>query len=732
MKRGTFLPPTDLSEFLTTKRLMEAWYLLASDDVAVLVDTVKPRIYRVFTFGRFGTLQQLIYDTCGAEQDHGFYGIVPVYRVGDNVFYPFMHRQKDFTDNAPERIEFDPKKNRLRMQGIQCYDDGFAPGGKIDWTVTLKGTKLTVDIDFPHNADSCELSANLYPLYTDYQNASAKQAKPVEYFTYGFLGIHQPRFEQSMGKLLTLTDRQGQMPGLKITAREGECRLISHADSERSNAFRLNAIVQSKATRQRVDLDFLQNPVTVRCRPYYIADQSTQIQIASREKPTVTVDGKPLTVRAKGKGVFVVTPTLKTGKHTLLAETKAGRSKRTLCALGAPDDALIRMGQAVAQLPWKNGPMKDLMPYFYYYDPLEPAGRGETADNAGSFGSHSLRAITILIAVAMLNNDRRYVERAYKSLQAVVRKSHQFDDGDLLFPHEFDLNGKPYLLNSTRPSDLGLMVRALRYTYHGFQHLGDQRKARACLELAYRYAHTLTKMQQPDGSFFPRYFYPTLNPNAAEPMGTVNNWAIQIWELANLYESVDREKAQVLRDVCIRHADFLLDKNPSLLRITGGGEDPPNYMDGLSSSALFLMIKFLQTNDPKYKQYAHECFMMGALTTTIFIDQPQNFFCANSPWLPLYYNQPDLPSKGGMHALTMIDAGLFLKKYLDDDFALYVASFNFANRLIDCVMPNGAIYGMTVEAPNVYYRRQDAGETLDFGCVGIYGHHYARSLLHRK
>jgi hypothetical protein len=80
-----------------------------------------------------------------------------------------------------------------------------------------------------------------------------------------------------------------------------------------------------------------------------------------------------------------------------------------------------------------------------------------------------------------------------------------------------------------------------------------------------------------------------------------------------------------------------------------------------------------------------------------------------------------------MHDLTMIDAGLFLKKYLDYDFGLHVAAYNFADRQVESILPNGAIYGMIVEAPNYSYRREDAGETLDYGCVGIYGMWYAQN-----
>ncbi len=726
MKQENYLPATDLSENLTTRKLMEAWYILAGDGVAVLVDTVKPRIYRVFTFGRFGTLQQLVYDTDGTEQDKGHYGIVPTYTAGEKKFYPFVHRAMDFRDNAPEKIVFEPKHNLLRMEGIQCFDDDGRVGGKLGFEIRVKGKKIIVATDFPSRADRYECSVGLYPLFTEYQGHADIQFRPVEYFEYGILGIYQPKFDRVLGKQLLLKDRQGRIPGLKISSRTGECRLMSRTDWERGNAFKLDVVVEGKSPRQVIEYEFLSNPVTVHSKPFYFAGRTERLEIAAREKPAVTVDGKPIPVRAKGAGKFEVKISLTEGKHDLLAENRSGRSKRTICAVGAPDEKLVKMGDAVCQLPWTKGPNKNIMPYFYYFDPLEAAGRGETPDNSAAYGSHSLRAFCILTPAAILTGKRKYVDRAYESLSAVIKKAHRFENGDLLLPHEIDQDGKPYLLDACRPSDLGLMVRALLYTYQGFLYFKDERKAGRCLEWAYHFAHTLTRMQQPNGSFFPRYHFPNLESLAHEPMGTVNNWAIQIWELANLYERVDRRKAAELKEVCVKHADFLLAKTPSMLRITGGGEDPPNYMDGLSSSSLFLMIKYLATGEERYKKYAEECFLMGALTTTIHVDQPQNYFKANSAWLPPYYNQPPLPNKGGMHDLTMIDAGLFLKKYLNYDFGESVAAYNFADRQVDSVMPNGAIYGMIVEAPNYSYRREDAGETLDYGCVGIYGFHYTK------
>ena len=93
--------------------------------------------------------------------------------------------------------------------------------------------------------------------------------------------------------------------------------------------------------------------------------------------------------------------------------------------------------------------------------------------------------------------------------------------------------------------------------------------------------------------------------------------------------------------------------------------------------------------------------------------------------MPPWYEQPPLPNKGGMHDLTLLEAGLYMSKYLGFDFGRHVATYNFVDRQVESIMPNGAVYGIIVEAPNFRYRREDAGETNDFGCIGVYGFHYA-------
>lgn len=73
---NALFPRTDLSEHLTTRKLLDAWYLLAGKNMAVLVDTVKPRLFKFFAFGRYGTLQQLLYDVdCYQEAGRSGYAL---------------------------------------------------------------------------------------------------------------------------------------------------------------------------------------------------------------------------------------------------------------------------------------------------------------------------------------------------------------------------------------------------------------------------------------------------------------------------------------------------------------------------------------------------------------------------------------------------------------------------------------------------------------------------------
>jgi len=719
VNRSSFLPRDDLSWFLKTQKLMEAWYVLSNEDVSVVVDSVKPRILQVFTHGRFGRLQQLIYNTNGRERYAGLWGIVPAYYLKGRKFLPFIHDDRSYEDNRPQAIDFDERRNRIRLSGIRCFSEDREEAKRMDMEVSLEGNRIRVSVSYPQEAERGEISSVWYPLYTDYYGESKEEKKDIEYFTDGYNDIYHDHFDRIIGREMRLVDRFWRMPELRVVSQNGQCRLISQSDRERGNAFRLQVLIESKGDDE-VTFELLPNPVTVKVNPLVAAGKQVAIEILSEEKPEVFLDGKEIQVKGGG-GHFLAEARVEEGKHSVEAVTGLGKSVGTFWALGDPIPKLLKMGKAAARLPWKKPPLENIVPYFYYLDGPEPALRVGM-----SYCSHSLRIFPIIVTASLITEDRKYVDRAFECLKALSEKAHQFENGDLLLPIILDKEGKPagQYLNGCRPSDLGIMVRAFLYTYRGFKYFGDDEKAKRCLDYALRYARTLLRMQEKDGCFFPRYRYPSLEPVPnSEPKGTVNNWAVQIWELANILEEKGRQEAKILRDIVLKHIDYLLEKG-NLLRVTGGGEDEPNNLDSLATTSTYLTMKYLATGDEEYKRYAEDAFKMAACQTTIYIDQPQNYFFATHPGEAPYSNQPDgLLCKGGMHDLTLGEAGLFLKKHLGFEFGEAVASCGFADRLAESVLDNGAVYGVIIDVPNYHYRREDGAETLNYGAVGVYGYH---------
>lgn len=723
ISKTDFLPKDDLSWFLETQKLMEAWYVLSNENISIIVDTVKPRILQVFAHGRFGRLQQLIYDTNGRERYAGLWGIVPAYYLEGKKFLPFIHDDRSYEDNHPQSIDFDERGMRIRLCGIRCFSEDREEAKGIDMEVSLKGNRIRVSVNYPQEAERGEISSVWYPLYTDYYGEAKEEKKDIEYFTHGYNGSYHnhpgKHFDRIIGRELRLVDRFGRMPELRIVSQNGQCRLISQCDRERGNAFRLQVLTESEGDDE-VTFELLPNPVTVKVNPLVAAGKQVTIEILSEEKPDVFLDGKEIEVKESG-GYFLAEVRGKEGKHSVEAVTGLGKSIGTFWALGNPIPKLLKMGEAAIRLPWKNPPLKNIIPYFYYLDGPEPALRVGI-----SYCSHSLRIFPIMVTASFITEDRKYVDRAFECLNALSEKAHQFENGDLLLPIILDKEGAPasQYLNNCRPSDLGIMVRACLYTYRGFKYFGDDEKAERCLDYALMYARTLLRMQEKDGGFFPRYRYPSLEPVPdIEPKGTVNNWAIQIWELANILQEKGCREGKALRNIVLKHIDYLLKKR-NLLRVTGGGEDEPNNLDSLATTSTYLAMKYLWTKDEKYKRYAEDAFKMAVCQSIIYIDQPQNYFFATHPLETFFNNQPDgLLCKGGMHDLTLGEAGLFLKKYLGFEFGEAIASCGFADRLAESIMDNGAVCGVIIDVPNFHYRREDGAETLNYGAVGIYGYH---------
>jgi len=721
--RKDFLPSTDLSEFLKTEKLGESWYVLSNEDVSVLVDTVKPRIFMVYVHGQFGTLQQLIYHPNGYEREMGMWGIVPTYYVDGEKFFPFLHVKHVkgiYLDNPPEKVVFDRRQNRIKMVGVKCFSEEKRKLGNITMEILLNNNKIKLVVDYPKEAERTEVSSVWYPLYNKYRQNDISEWRDIEYFQEGFMGHYEPYFEKMVDKNINLFDKYGRVPQIRISSFGKSCYLKSGTDPHRGNVFNLQILIKGDNKRDKVIFEFLPNPISIRVNPLITAGKSERVEIYSKEKPKVYLDEQVISVTKEKEGVYKTKIIARKGKHILFVRTTQGVSCRKFYAVGEVEPSLVKMGKTAVKLPWKTMSLNNIVPSMYTLDSLEPRLR------IGVSFIHAYRIIPVIITTALISKDKSYVNRAFECVEAVVKKSHQFDNGDLLTPIGWDSEGKPALTNASRPSDLGIIIRALLYTYYGLRYFKDNR-AKRCLDYASSYAHTLLRMQNSDGGFCCRNTYPDLKGvPKAEGRGTVNNWIIQVWELANIYEGVNSVRANELKQMCIRYIDwYFFKRKPNALRVCGSGENAPNHTDALANLSAFALVKYLSSGEEIYKQYAEQAFKMAAFTCMHFIDQPEHSFFPALYKLGQFYNQPDgVLSYGGMHDLEIIEAGLFLKKYLNFDFGEYVASYNFGDRLAAYIKDNGAIYGFVAKAPNYYYRREDAAETLDYGGVGIYGYYY--------
>lgn len=720
------LPETDLAEELTSEQLLDAWYSLRRANVGAIVDTVKPRVRSLMATGRHGTLQDLLYDTDGWQQDAGLWGIVPSFVLGGETYYPFLHRPKVFESNRPEGLRFDPVAASVSMPGIRTYSESGSPGPSLDLVVTLEDDAIVVGVRFPEGCERTEVLATLYPLYTHFAPEGGAE-RLVEYYRDGYADYYADGFDESMGQSVRLRDRFCRMPLLRLTARDGDVWLRSETDAERGNAYRLRLRARGHGREQELRLDLEANPLVMFGPPARDAGWN-DLLFASAAAPTVSVDGRQVAVNGAGEGRYRAYVHLDHGKHQVEARAGEALLRRELNVLGGFAEKVVRMGSAALQLPWREGPVAGIMPYFHRLDPIEPLPRV-----GYSHVSHSLRAFPIIAAAAIVSGDRHFLDSGMEFVRKHVSLCHQYDNGDRMTPLAFDFDGNPGYVKSARPSDQGIMVRALLHLEAAGRFFGEGEEARWCRQTAASFAHSLLRLQDGSGGFYPRYDFYTLEPQKdAEPRGTVNNWAIQVWELAERLEVLDgeAERAEELRAMTERYVDFLLHHyQPTLLQVAGGGEDMPNYYSALGTASSYFAIKHMRTGQARYRDYALQAWKMAAWTCMHYVDLPAAYFYPGEFHGGVFSNQPaGLLVMGGMQDKTVLEAGLFLNQYLGFPFGPRFAALNFADVAGELMLANGALYTFHVNVPNYRYDRPE-GHPLTYAGVGIYASRWAQDNL---
>lgn len=726
-------PATDLSEHLRTQKLLEAWYLLASHNVAVLVDTVKPRAFKVFAFGKFGTLQQLLYDV-DCFQEAGRSGIRAVYYKADRKYTTLKDRPYVFEDTPSDSIAFDRAKDSVSIRGIKCYDPDLQPAeGTMDLEVAVSGDSFTFAYCAPTDADRAEMEIELYPLYTEYRGRGWDQFEVVDYF-YWNSRYHNPkgRFEEAVNDYVELRDRHGRVPALAISAPGMEIRIVAFGDETRNDAHRLRLTLRGPLSG-KATFTLSQNTVTVHTVPIIPADKPHAIDIDSARRPSVKVAGLSFPVRKLSRGRWRSTVRAPHGVSHLLVESSEGVSDRFIAAVGDIPMWVEKMGKAAAASLWPDGPVAGLMPQVIDVKRLVGKVRGPhgKSEKDVAYCGHNPRGLMIIAAAARQTNDPKLLDRAWTSIKAMVRLAYKYGDGALVMPIEMEFDGTPRSIDGMRPSDSVIAIRSILMVRSIFLEWGDFKRAEEALGYARGFALTLLKMAGPNGQLEARYKYPTLEVTHRAQIpgrGTVNNWVTNVWDLAEILRQKNDALGDDLKRLCRKHVDLLIESKPSILRLAGGGEDGPNNSDALDSAAGFFLVKYLDTGEKVWLKRAKEAFLMASLNITIIhIDQPQNFFFTFDWTESIWHDGPiNVMSKGGMHDLTSCDVGMPLAYYLRDTFARDKCAYQFLARLVDGVYENGAVLNRVTAMPNFQYVKTDFTESLNFGAVGVFAFYRGR------
>ncbi|MFA5863919.1 MAG: hypothetical protein WC975_04445 [Phycisphaerae bacterium] len=735
----------DPSDFMKTEKWLEAWYCLHNKNLTVVVDTIRPRVFRIYTHGKFGDFQNLLYDSNAWRELTGLCGIVPSYKIKGETATPFIPHAYHFEDFSKGNVRFDEKSNSVHIESIDC----FTPGNlndliwskdamkdynikehrrpPIDFAVHLEDNELTVKVKYPPSMEKGMLHLNLYPLYTHYAGED-KEKHIVEYFQSGFEENSWPHFDRVLGKTIDLEDEFCRLPRLTITSRTGQCRMVSQTDQERFGAFRLQVTLETTSQEEEIRVRLDKNPLLVKVPPLVPAGKKTKIQIDGSNLLSCTIDETEKKITKTTKNGYEVSVVLAEGPHELLVKSKSGFARRKIYAIEVSKKKIETMGNAILRTFWKDKDKKDIIPYTFDLTTLEPTYR----EGCG-YCSHAVRALTLLALATRLLGDRKYVDGAYKCLKALVKKSHAFENGDLLLTIWLDRKGQPMLLDACRPSDLGIMVRGFLYVSKTYREIKQEKKSRECLNYAVRYARTLFRMQREDGAFYSRYSFPDAKPTS-QMVGTVNNWTIQIWNLAEECRRYDSVLAKRFKELLEKYIDFtLFKKEPSQLKVTGGADEgPANYPDDLATLSANLTIKYLLTRDEKYKKYAQDAFKMSFCYRDHRLEFPQTYMYPPTPHMSFYNDLPlGLPGRGDMTDKTGNEAGLFLKKWLDDDFGEYVACLCTQSTFTDNFKSNGGLYICNIDVPNYSYKRRYNGYMNSYAGMGIVLYELTKNYLEK-
>lgn len=722
-----YVPKHDMSKHMKTMKLLESGYLLANDNIAAYIDVVRPRIFGIYAFNKFGRLHNLIFDTNAMGQDSGLWGIMPSYSINGETCFPFYHDanlrgKESYHSYKPSDIIFDQEGNSLKMNGIKMYNKNRVICPSIDYSIQLKDDRIIINVKFPDNVDCKKVHLPWYPLYDKYKTDETEH--PVEYYNIGSEGEYFPYFKRNTGKSVILRDSTCRQAGLGIETKDGSIELVSCTVPEIGNVLKLNTDVLCTGDAVEIEMEILENPIVIKGNPYYYFSDKVNLDVDFNNKE---ITKEVLCNFPVNDGQIKVGESHKTGENRIELRYKDDLTKYDFYTMSCPKEKIIKMADACLKFLWKDGKMKGIVPQSFDLETLTPLKRSGYA-----YISHGMRIIPIINAAATVTEDITYSEKAYEIIKRVIAISNKGEDNSLFTPIYFDDEAAPCLTDASRPSDQGIIIKGLLYCADSFCHFERRDIARECICDAYSYFKTIQKMQCEDGSFWSRYHYPSAEPNtdSGEIKGTVNNWCMQLWNLAQMIQKLEMDgednsiSVHEIIGVIEKFIDWQLARSPSILEVCGGGEDPANYGDALNTASTYFTMKYMLTKNEIYKDYAQQAVYMAWLKSSFYADMPQYFSIYGGSDLGEWYNQPNgIPSFGGMCCLTSIEANLFAYSNLGIEISLDIAKYFYAARMATFVKDNGGVYMVVFYTPNYFHREEILSEALMYGGVGVFSYY---------
>ncbi|MBU4200976.1 MAG: hypothetical protein KJ919_13775, partial [Verrucomicrobia bacterium] len=249
MKTPEFNP--QLQQYLRSGPVLKCYEVLTNEDLCLWIDTVKPRVFSLFTFGTFGPFQNLLYNPDSIQLQAGHWGIYPYSEKQSERIYPFKSSFRETDDSKefvydPENIQADYNGNTVSLKGIPAFAENAREFGKFNWDIGLDKDRIVLSAS--GITDTTGFKLWLYPLY-NWADLDGRMW-PLGYQVAGW----------GEAGVVGLCDSRNRMPRLRIEAPGGKVRVRSSLDNTHGGARRLEVESFGQGRAAKMILQLIPNP----------------------------------------------------------------------------------------------------------------------------------------------------------------------------------------------------------------------------------------------------------------------------------------------------------------------------------------------------------------------------------------------------------------------------------------------------------------------------------------